>query len=285
MALDVVSRSRCFDGTQFIYQHQSSETGTMMQFAAFVPPQAHQSPFPVLWYLSGLTCTEENFTVKAGAQRVAAELGFLLIAPDTSPRGDAVPSDPAGSYDFGLGAGYYIDATEQPWSRNYRMASYIEHELPGLITSELPADGARQSIMGHSMGGHGALTIALRNQARFASVSAISPICSPMNCPWGQKALSGYLGSNKESWRRYDACALLDDGARMTELLVDQGAADQFLETQLKPALLERACARASVPLSLRMHEGYDHSYFFISTFIEDHLRWHAQRLGIATAQ
>jgi S-formylglutathione hydrolase len=285
MALDVVSRSRCFDGTQFIYQHQSSETGTVMRFAAFVPPQAHQSPFPVLWYLSGLTCTEENFTVKAGAQRVAAELGFLLIAPDTSPRGDAVPSDPAGSYDFGLGAGYYIDATEQPWSRNYRMASYIEHELPGLITSELPADGARQSIMGHSMGGHGALTIALRNQARFASVSAISPICSPMNCPWGQKALSGYLGSNKESWRRYDACALLDDGARMTELLVDQGAADQFLETQLKPALLERACARASVPLSLRMHEGYDHSYFFISTFIEDHLRWHAQRLGIATAQ
>ena len=285
MALDVVSRSRCFDGTQFIYQHQSSETGTMMRFAAFVPPQAQQSPFPVLWYLSGLTCTEENFTVKAGAQRVAAELGFLLIAPDTSPRGDAVPSDPAGSYDFGLGAGYYIDATEQPWSRNYRMASYIEHELPGLITSELPADGARQSIMGHSMGGHGALTIALRNQARFASVSAISPICSPMNCPWGQKALSGYLGSNKESWRRYDACALLDDGARMTELLVDQGAADQFLETQLKPALLERACARASVPLSLRMHEGYDHSYFFISTFIEDHLRWHAQRLGIATAQ
>ena len=256
-----------------------------MRFAAFVPPQAHQSPFPVLWYLSGLTCTEENFTVKAGAQRIAAELGLLLIAPDTSPRGDAVPSDPAGSYDFGLGAGYYIDATEQPWSRNYRMASYIEHELPGLITSELPADGARQSIMGHSMGGHGALTIALRNQARFASVSAISPICSPMNCPWGQKALSGYLGSNKERWRRYDACALLDDGARMTELLVDQGAADQFLETQLKPALLERACARASVPLSLRMHEGYDHSYFFISTFIEDHLRWHAQRLGIATAQ
>ena len=285
MALDVVSRSRCFDGTQFIYQHQSSETETMMRFAAFVPSQAHQSPFPVLWYLSGLTCTEENFTVKAGAQRIAAELGLLLIAPDTSPRGDAVPSDPAGSYDFGLGAGYYVDATEQPWSRNYRMASYIERELPGLITSELPADGARQSIMGHSMGGHGALTIALRNQARYASVSAISPICSPMNCPWGQKALSGYLGSNKESWRRYDACALLEDGARVTELLVDQGAADQFLETQLKPALLERACARASVPLSLRMHEGYDHSYFFISTFIEDHLRWHAQRLGIATAQ
>jgi S-formylglutathione hydrolase len=222
--------------------------------------------------------------VKAGAQRIAAELGLLLIAPDTSPRGDGVPGDPAGSYDFGLGAGFYVDAEQQPWSRNYRMASYIERELPGLITSELPADGARQSIMGHSMGGHGALTIALRNQARYTSVSAFSPISSPMNCPWGQKALSGYLGSDKESWRRYDACALLEDGARLPELLVDQGAADQFLETQLKPELLQRACTRVGVPLDLRMHEGYDHSYFFISTFIEDHLRWHAQRLGSPTA-
>ena len=236
-------------------------------------------------YLSGLTCTEENFTVKAGAQRSAAELGLLLIAPDTSPRGGAVPGDPAGSYDFGLGAGFYVDATQPPWSRNYRMASYIERELPELISSELPADVARQSIMGHSMGGHGALTIALRNQGRYASVSAFSPICSPMNCPWGEKALSGYLGNNKEVWRRYDACALLEDGARLTELLVDQGAADQFLETQLKPHLLESACARAGVPLTQRIHEGYDHSYFFISTFIESHLRWHAQRLGIAAAQ
>jgi S-formylglutathione hydrolase len=281
MTLEVVSQSRCFDGTQFTYQHRSSETGTMMRFAAFVPPQAHQSPCPVVWYLSGLTCTEENFTVKAGAQRIAAELGLLLIAPNTSPRGDGVPCDPAGSYDFGLGAGFYVDATQQPWSRNYRMASYIERELPQLITSELPADSARQSIMGHSMGGHGALTIALRNQRRYASVSAFSPICSPMNCQWGQKALSGYLGSNQESWRRYDACALLEDGARVTELLVDQGSADQFLETQLKPELLQRACERVGVPLTLRMHEGYDHSYFFISTFIEDHLRWHAQRVGI----
>jgi S-formylglutathione hydrolase len=285
MALDVISRSRCFDGTQFTYQHQSSETGTAMRFAAFVPPGADQHPVPVVWYLSGLTCTEENFTVKAGAQRIAAKLGLLLIAPDTSPRGDAVPADPAGSYDFGLGAGFYVDATQQPWSQNYRMASYVERELPGLISSELPADVARQSIMGHSMGGHGALTIALRNQANYASVSAFSPICSPMNCPWGEKALSGYLGSNKENWRKYDACALLEDGARLTELLVDQGAADQFLETQLKPQLLERACARVGVPLTLRMHEGYDHSYFFISTFIENHLRWHAQRLGIATAR
>ena len=285
MTLNVISRSRCFGGTQFIYQHKSSETGTMMRFAAFVPPQSHRVPFPVVWYLSGLTCTEENFTVKAGAQRIAAELGLLLIAPDTSPRGDEVPSDPAGSYDFGLGAGFYVDATQQPWSRNYRMGSYIERELPNLINSELPADGARQSIMGHSMGGHGALTIALRNPSRYLSVSAFSPICSPMNCQWGQKALSGYLGSNKESWRRYDAYALLEDGARVTELLVDQGTADQFLETQLKPELLKHACARAGVPLTLRMQEGFDHSYFFISTFIEDHLRWHAERLGIALAR
>jgi S-formylglutathione hydrolase len=284
MILDVVSRSRCFDGTQFTYQHPSTETGTTMRFAAFVPPQAQQGPVPVVWYLSGLTCTEENFTVKAGAQRIAAELGLMLIAPDTSPRGDGVPGDSTGSYDFGLGAGFYVDATQQPWSRNYRMASYVERELPGLISSELPADIARQSIMGHSMGGHGALTIALRNQDRYASVSAFSPICSPMNCPWGQKALNGYLGSNKESWRRYDACALLEDGARVTELLVDQGAADQFLETQLKPELLKRTCTRAGVPLTLHTYEGYDHSYFFISTFIEDHLRWHAQRLGVATA-
>jgi S-formylglutathione hydrolase len=283
MALDVVSRSRCFDGTQFTYQHQSSETGTTMRFAGFVPPRADQSQVPVVWYLSGLTCTEENFTVKGGAQRIAAELGLLLIAPDTSPRGGGVSRDPAGSYDFGLGAGFYVDATREPWSRNYRMASYVERELPELISSELPADLARQSIMGHSMGGHGALTIALRNPARYASVSAFSPICSPMNCPWGEKALSGYLGSNKESWRRYDACALLEDGARLTDLLVDQGTADQFLETQLKPELLERASAQAGVPLKLRRHEGYDHSYFFISTFIEDHLRWHAQRLGVAT--
>jgi S-formylglutathione hydrolase len=285
MTLKIVSESRCFEGTQFIYQHDSSETGTMMRFAAFVPPQARQSRVPILWYLSGLTCTEENFTVKAGAQRVAAELGLLLIAPDTSPRGDVVPRDPAGSYDFGLGAGFYVDATQEPWSRNYRMASYIERELPALVISELPADSERQSIMGHSMGGHGALTMALRNQTRYASVSAFSPICSPTNCPCGQKALSGYLGSNKESWRRYDSCALLEDGMRVNELLVDQGTADQFLETQLKPELLKSACAQAGVPLSLRMQQGYDHSYFFISSFIEDHLRWHGRRLGSAAAR
>jgi S-formylglutathione hydrolase len=285
MTVDVVAQSRCFGGTQYTYQHQSSETGTPMRFAAFVPPQADKQPVPVVWYLSGLTCTEENFTVKAGAQRVAAELGLLLVTPDTSPRGETIPRDPAGSYDFGLGAGFYVDATQEPWSRNYRMASYIERELPALIRSELPADIARQSIMGHSMGGHGALTIALRDQDRYSSVSAFSPICSPINCPWGEKALSGYLGTDKDRWRRYDACALFEDGARLKDLLVDQGAADQFLENQLKPQLLKNACAKAGVPLTLRMHEGYDHSYFFISSFIEDHLRWHAQRLKVTTAR
>jgi S-formylglutathione hydrolase len=202
-----------------------------------------------------------NFTVKAGAQRVAAELGLLLIAPDTSPRGDGVPGDPAGSYDFGLGAGFYVDATQEPWSRNYRMGTYVEHELPALVKTELPADMTRQSIMGHSMGGHGGLTIALRNQDRYASVSAFSPICSPMNCPWGEKALSGYLGSNKKSWRRYDACALLEDGARLGELLVDQGGADQFLETQLKPQLLERACAATIGPLSPQKNDAEHHTF------------------------
>ena len=285
MALDVVAQSRCFGGTQCAYQHQSSETGTPMRFAAFVPPQADKQPVPVVWYLSGLTCTEENFTVKGGAQRVAAELGLLLVAPDTSPRGDTVPTDPAGSYDFGLGAGFYVDATQEPWSRNYRMASYIERELPALIRSELPADIARQSIMGHSMGGHGALTIALRNQDRYASVSAFSPICSPINCPWGEKALSGYLGTDKERWRRYDTCALLEDGARVRELFVDQGAADQFLETQLKPQLLQSACADAGVPLTLRMHQGYDHSYFSLSPALWRTTSAGTRRLGITTAR
>jgi S-formylglutathione hydrolase len=278
--MDIVSQSRCFGGTQFFYRHNSSETKTQMRFSVFVPSQVkngHRAP--VVWFLSGLTCTEENFTVKAGAQRVAAELGLVLIAPDTSPRGEGVPDDPEGAYDFGLGAGFYVDATVEPWSRNYRMKSYIERELPALVTAELPVDASRQSIMGHSMGGHGALTIALRNPGRYKSVSAFSPICSPMRCPWGVKALSGYLGEDRQAWRSYDATALIEDGARVDELLVDQGTADNFLETQLKPELLKQACTAANIPLTLRMQEGYDHSYFFISTFIEDHLRWHAARL------
>jgi S-formylglutathione hydrolase len=281
VTLDIVSRARCFGGTQFVYRHDSSETGTPMRFSGFVPPQAASSKVPVIWFLSGLTCTEENFTIKAGAQRVAAELGLIVIAPDTSPRGEGVPDDPEGAYDFGLGAGFYVDATQSPWSRHYRMQSYIERELPRLVEAELPADPARQGIMGHSMGGHGAITIALRNPGRFAAVSAFAPIASPMNCPWGEKALSGYLGSDRQAWRQYDSCALVEDGLRVPELLVDQGMADPFLATQLKPELLEAACARASIPLTLRRQEGYDHSYFFIATFMEDHLRWHAQRLGI----
>jgi S-formylglutathione hydrolase len=279
MPLEQISASKCFGGTQYVYRHLSTETGTPMRFSAFVPPQAAHRPVPVVWFLSGLTCTEENFTVKAGAQRVAAERGLMLIAPDTSPRGEGVPDDPAGSYDFGLGAGFYVDATREPWAKHYRMRSYIEQELPALVGSELPADMLRQGIMGHSMGGHGALTIALRNPGRFRSVSAFAPIVSPMNCPWGQKALSGYLGDVRAMWRTYDACALIEDGARLPALLVDQGTADGFLASQLKPELLEAACDKAKMPLTLRRQDGYDHSYFFIASFIADHLRWHAERL------
>ncbi len=280
MALETVSRARCFGGTQLTYRYASIETGTLMRFAAFIPPQAEHRTVPVVWFLSGLTCTEENFTVKAGAQRVAAELGLMLIVPDTSPRGEGVPDDPDGAYDFGLGAGFYLDATIAPWARNYRMRSYIETELPALVAESLPADLSRQGIMGHSMGGHGAITIALRNPGRFAAVSAFAPICSPIRCPWGQKALLGYLGPDRAAWRTYDSCALIDDGARLPSLLVDQGTADNFLQEQLRPELLEEACRNAGIPLTLRRQEGYDHSYFFIATFIADHLRHHAAALS-----
>ncbi len=280
LSFETVSQSRCFGGTQFVYRHASRETGTPMRLAVFVPPQAENGKVPVVWFLSGLTCTEENFTVKAGVQRVAAELGLILIAPDTSPRGEGVPDDPEGAYDLGLGAGFYLDATEAPWARHYRMRSYLERELPGLVAENLPADMARQGITGHSMGGHGALTLALRDPGRFKAVSAFAPIASPMHCPWGEKALTHYIGPDRAAWRAYDACALIEDGARLPDLLVDQGTADGFLDSQLKPQLLEEACARAGQPLTLRMQDGYDHSYFFIATFMEDHLRWHAERLG-----
>jgi S-formylglutathione hydrolase len=279
VTLEIVSQARCFGGTQFTYRHDSVRTGTKMRFSAFVPPQGAAAKVPVVWFLSGLTCTEENFTAKAGAQRVAAELGLMVIAPDTSPRGDDVPDDPDKAYDFGLGAGFYVDATEAPWSKNYRMRSYIERELPALVQAELPADMDRQSIMGHSMGGHGAITIALRNPARFAAVSAFAPIASPLHCPWGEKALTGYLGPDRAKWRQYDSCALIEDGGRLPGLLVDQGTADPFLVNQLKPELLEKACASADISLTLRRQEGYDHSYFFIATFMEDHLRYHAKAL------
>jgi len=277
---ETVSAARCFGGTQYVFRHASAATNTQMRFAAFVPPQAAARTLPVVWFLAGLTCTEENFTVKAGAQRVAAELGLIVIAPDTSPRGDGVPDDPAGAYDFGLGAGFYLDATQAPWARHYRMESYIMRELPELVACTLPANMKWQGIMGHSMGGHGALTLALRHQGHFASVSAFAPIASPMSCPWGEKALGGYLGPDRAAWRGHDACALIEDGGRLPGLLVDQGMADGFLETQLKPELLEAACAKAGIKLTLRRQEGYDHSYFFIATFVEDHLRWHARVLS-----
>ncbi len=277
--MEQVSAARCFGGEQRVYRHQSSATGTAMRFAAFVPPQASAGKVPVVWFLAGLTCTEDNFTAKAGAQRVAAELGVMLIAPDTSPRGEGVPDDPDGGYDFGLGAGFYLDATQAPWARHYRMEQYITAELPGLVGRNLPADMDRQGITGHSMGGYGAITLGLRHPARYQSVSAFAPIASPMQCPWGEKALGGYLGPERAAWRRHDPCALIADGERLPELLVDQGTADGFLADQLKPHLLRAACEAAGIPLTLRMQPGYDHSYFFVASFIEDHLRWHAERL------
>jgi len=275
MSMETLSAHRCFGGTQGFYRHASTETGTPMRFSVFVPEGP--GPFPLLWFLAGLTCTEENFTTKAGAQRVAAELGMVLVAPDTSPRGEGVADDPA--YDFGMGAGFYVDATEAPWAAHYRMRSYIERELPALIAANFPVDMARQGITGHSMGGHGALTIGLRNPGRYRSVSAFAPIASPMRCPWGEKALGGYLGHDRAAWRAYDATALIEDGARLPGLLVDQGEGDSFLADQLKPELLEAACAAANIPLTLRRQPGYDHSYYFIASFVEDHLRWHHSRM------
>ncbi|MBY0423434.1 MAG: S-formylglutathione hydrolase [Parvularculaceae bacterium] len=270
--------SRCFDGEQRTYAHRSPTLGCDMRFAAFVPPG--KGPFPALLWLSGLTCTEENFSIKAGAQRAAARLGVVLLIPDTSPRGPDVPGDPDGGWDFGLGAGFYVDATEAPYAAHYKMRSYIEREFLELAATTLPFDRERVSISGHSMGGHGALTIALRNPKRFKSVSAFAPISSPINCPWGLKALDRYLGPDLSKWRAYDSCALLEDGAKVKEILVDQGAADPWLDQQLKPDLLEAAARRAGVPLMMRRRDGYDHGYFFVSTFIDEHLAWHRERLG-----
>ena len=279
MSLTVKSTNRAFGGVQGVYEHASAVTGTPMTFSVFVPDHEASTRLPVLWYLSGLTCTHANVTEKGEYRRACAEHGVIFIAPDTSPRGDDVPDDEA--YDFGKGAGFYVDATQAPWSTNFRMRSYIEDELPVLIAAEFAmADMARQGITGHSMGGHGALTIALRNAGRFRSVSAFSPIVSPLHCPWGEKALSGYLGEDRVDWRACDACALIDDGARVPEILVDQGDADAFLADQLKPELLADACHRAGIDLTLRLQPGYDHSYYFISTFMADHIAWHAARLG-----
>ena len=280
--LEVVARNRCFGGVQGTYAHASRATGTRMRFAVFTPPQAASVPVPVVYWLSGLTCTEENFVIKAGAQRAAAALGLALVVPDTSPRGLGIAGE-GDSYDFGLGAGFYVDATQAPWSGGYRMYTYVVEELPEVVQSSFPVDGARAAIFGHSMGGHGALTIALRNPQRYRSVSAFAPIVSPMRCPWGIKALTGYLGEDRAAWRPYDTTALVEDrGWAGPPLLVDQGTADSFLERELKPQLLEEACRQANVPLELRLRDGYDHSYFFIATFVDDHLRHHARHLGVA---
>ena len=275
--METVAENRAFGGVQGVYSHASAETGTEMTFSVFVPPHEPGAKLPVLWYLSGLTCTHANVTEKGEFRAACADRGIILVAPDTSPRGEDVPDDEA--YDFGKGAGFYVDAVQAPWAENYRMRSYIESELPSLIEKNFPADMNRQGITGHSMGGHGALTIALRNPGRFASVSAFAPIVSPMNCPWGEKALSGYLGENRDAWREYDACALIDDGARLPGLLVDQGTADNFLKDELKTGLLALACKKADIPAQIRMQDGYDHSYYFISTFMADHIGWHADRL------
>jgi S-formylglutathione hydrolase len=275
----VVSQNLCFGGVQGVYTHAAAETRCTMRFGVFMPPQARQAPVPVLYWLSGLTCTEENFIVKAGAQRVAAELGIAIVVPDTSPRGLGIAGE-ADAYDFGLGAGFYVDATEPPWSTGYRMYSYVTQELPAHVEARFAIDARRAGIFGHSMGGHGALTIALKNPGRYRSVSAFAPIASPMRCPWGEKALSGYLGADRERWRDYDATALIEDrGWDGAPLLVDQGTSDPFLDSQLRPELLRDACNASGVALDLRLRDGYDHSYFFIATFIEDHLRFHARHL------
>lgn len=250
-----------------------------MTFAVYLPPQAAKTSVPAMYWLSGLTCTDENFTQKAGAQRYAAEHGIAIIAPDTSPRGDDVPDDPDGAYDFGLGAGFYVNATETPWATHYNMYDYVTQELPAVVNANLPIDGTRISISGHSMGGHGALTIALKNPGAYRSVSAFSPIVAPSQVPWGEKALSGYLGDNQDAWRSHDACALVTSAEEKLPLLVDQGDADNFLETQLKSHLLETACAEVNHPLMLRMQPGYDHSYFFIASFIGEHISHHANAL------
>lgn len=277
MTLETVSTVKSFGGTQGVYKHLSAETGTEMTFAVYVPDHAPGEKLPVLWYLSGLTCTHANVMEKGEYRKACAEHGIIFIAPDTSPRGDDVPDDEA--YDFGKGAGFYVNASQEPWANSYRMRAYIESELPALIAENFPIDSARQSITGHSMGGHGALTIALRNPENYRSVSAFSPIVSPLNCPWGDKALTGYLGANKADWREYDACALIEDGARLPHLLVDQGTADPFLIEQLKTHLLDEACGNVDMAATIRMQSGYDHSYFFISTFMAEHIAWHAERL------
>ena len=276
--LETLSVARAHGGVQGVYRHASAATGTPMTFSVFVPPHAAGERLPVLWYLSGLTCTHANVTDKGEYRAACARHRVIVVAPDTSPRGDGVADDP--TYDMGQGAGFYVDATQAPWTPHFRMRSYVEDELPALIGAEFAcADLERQGITGHSMGGHGALTIALRNPGRFRSVSAFAPIVAPSQVPWGQKALAGYLGEDRAAWRAHDAVALIEDGARLPELLVDQGDADNFLAEQLQPERLRTACDAAGIALTLRMQPGYDHSYHFISSFMADHIGWHGERL------
>lgn len=279
MTLELLSSVHCFGGEQRRYQSPSTELAGNTVFSIFMPEHAASNPVPVVIYLSGLTCTDENAVTKAGAQRVASELGIAIVFPDTSPRGDGVPDDPEGAYDLGHGAGFYLNATQAPWSKHYRMEEFVVHELPSWLGTIDGLDLERLSISGHSMGGHGAMSLALRYPGRYRSVSAFSPICAPTSCPWGCKAFSAYLGENEELWKAHDSCELIRAGAQHIPLLVDQGSADQFLAEQLKPELLQVACEATGFPLTYREHQGYDHSYFFIATFMEDHLRFHAKHL------
>ena len=279
MTIETMSTNFAFGGVQGVYRHASAATGTDMTFSVYVPPHEEGALLPIVWFLSGLTCTHANVTEKGEFRRACAELGLIFIAPDTSPRGEGVADDPEAAYDFGLGAGFYVDATQTPFDQHYRMRDYIENELPAIIAAHFPADMQRQAIMGHSMGGHGALTISLRNPGRFRSTSALAPIVSPLSCPWGEKAMGGYIGQDRAQWRAYDSVALIADGARLPDLLVDQGSDDNFLEAQLKTHLLTEQCAAVGQPATIRMQPGYDHSYYFISTFMGAHLTWHAERL------
>lgn len=279
MGLEEISSAKCFGGSQKVFKHHSSELKCDMKFGVYVPPISAAQKVPVLYWLSGLTCTEQNFITKAGAQRTAAEQGIMIVAPDTSPRSCGVEGEDD-SYDFGSGAGFYVDATEENWKTNYRMFSYVTKELPVLIASNFPVLPEKQSVFGHSMGGHGALICFLKNPGLYKSVSAFSPICNPVQCPWGQKALAGYLGSDKETWKEYDATELVKnyDGP-IPDILIDQGTADQFYPSQLLPENFVEACRSKNVPVTLRMQEGYDHSYYFISSFVEDHVKHHARHL------
>ena len=274
--VNILEDIRCFEGRQLRVKHRSEACRCEMTFSIFLPPQAEEQKVPVFWWLSGLTCTDQNFFMKAGAQRVATELGIAIVAPDTSPRGGDVPGDPNNAWDFGLGAGFYVNATQAPYNHHYQMYDYVQRELPTLLEAEFALDMSRQGISGHSMGGHGALTLALNHQDQYLSVSAFAPICSPSHCPWGEKALRGYLGDDRQLWRQHDAEALIEDQGYGKPILIDQGLADPYLKDQLKPDLLEAACADTGVDLHLNRRKGYDHSYYFIATFIESHLRYHA---------